>query len=293
MKILIEEATQERLDLFLRKKLEISRSNINKHIKLGDILVNDTQVKSGYILNLEDVITINDLTEKTDVVGEDIELDIYYEDEDVLIVNKPSGMVVHPANGNYHGTLVNALVGRVNLSDVNGENRPGIVHRIDKDTSGLLLVAKNNKAHKILSDDFKHKKITRKYTALVSGVVENEKIKIDAPIGRCKTDRKKMTVIQTGKQAVTNFKVLERYKTSTLIECELETGRTHQIRVHLAYIGHSVINDPTYGKSFNKYGQMLHAGLLGFNHPTTNKYIEFKSPLDTDFLEILQTYKNL
>jgi 23S rRNA pseudouridine1911/1915/1917 synthase len=293
MKILIEEANKERLDLFLTKKLEISRSNINKHIKLGDILVNETIVKSGYILNLGDVITVNDLTERTDVIGEQIDLDIYYEDDDVLVVNKPSGMVVHPANGNYHGTLVNALVGRVKLSDINGENRPGIVHRIDKDTSGLLLVAKNNKAHRILSEDFKNKRITRRYIALVNGIIENEKIKIDAPIGRCKTDRKKMMVTKDGKQAVTNFKVLERYKTSTLIECELETGRTHQIRVHLAYIDHPVINDPTYGKGFSKYGQMLHAGVLGFEHPITKKYLEFTAPLEPEFLDILETYKNL
>lgn len=293
MKIVVtNEEKGKRLDVFLTQKLETSRSNINKHIKSSNILVNDEKVKSGYIINENDIISVGDLIENTDVVGEQIPLEIYYEDEDVLVVNKPSGMVVHPANGNYSGTLVNALKGYSELSDINGENRPGIVHRIDKDTSGLLLIAKTNKAHRILSDNFKNKTIKRKYIALVSGVVEVSKGKIDAPIGRSKSDRKKMTVTKDGKDAITNFIVLERYKNSTLVECILETGRTHQIRVHLAYIGHPIVNDPTYGKSFDKYGQMLHAGLLGFNHPITKEYMEFNSPIDSKFEEILESFKN-
>ena len=272
--------------------MEATRSNITKHIKLGDILVNDKSVKPGYILSENDEVTIGDYKEETNAVPEDIPLDIYYEDDDVIVINKPSGMVVHPANGNYTGTLVNALVGRKELSDINGEDRPGIVHRIDKDTSGLLLIAKNDNAHSILSEDFKNKNITRKYIALVSGVIEENTGKIDAPIGRSKKDRKKMAIDPDGKKAVTNFKVLERYKNATLIECVLETGRTHQIRVHMAYIKHPVINDPVYGKSFDPFGQLLHAEILGFTHPITHKYMEFSSPLPDKFIEIMEKYKN-
>ena len=282
----------KRLDQFLTEMLTKTRSNIAKHIKLGDILVNGKIVKPGIILNENDEITIGDYNEETNVTGEDIPLDIYYEDEDVIVINKPSGMVVHPANGNYSGTLVNALVGRKDLSDINGEDRPGIVHRIDKDTSGLLLIAKNDEAHSILAEDFKNKNITRKYIALVSGVIEENSGKINAPIGRSKKDRKKMDVTKDGKKAVTNFHVIERYKNATLIECVLETGRTHQIRVHMAYIHHPVVNDPTYGKSFDSYGQLLHAAVLGFNHPKTHKYLEFNAPLPDKFIEIMDKYKN-
>lgn len=282
----------QRLDQFLVTKIQTSRSHITKHIKESNILVNNNTVKPGYTLKLDDVITIGDLEDKIDVVGEDIKLDIVYEDDYVIVVNKPTNMVVHPANGNYHGTLVNALVGRTNLSDVNGEFRPGIVHRIDKDTSGLLLVAKTNEAHRILSQDFKDKKITRKYIALVTGVIDENKGKIDAPIGRSKTDRKKMAVDKDGKKAITNFTVLERYKNTTLIECVLETGRTHQIRVHMAYIKHPLVNDATYGKSFSEYGQMLHAKVLGFTHPITKEYLEFSSEPDDEFMEILNKFKD-
>lgn len=282
----------KRLDVVLPGLLEKSRSNITKHIKSGDILVNGNIVKTGYTLSENDVITVALFHEETEVVGEEIPLDIFYEDDDVIVVNKASGMVVHPANGNYSGTLVNALVGRKDLSDMNGEDRPGIVHRIDKDTSGLLLVAKTNEAHAKLSEDFKNKNITRRYIALVSGVIETTKGKIDAPIARSKHDRKKMCVDASGKNAITNFTVLERYKNATLIECVLETGRTHQIRVHMKYIGHPVVNDPVYGSSFDEFGQMLHAKILGFNHPKTNKYLEFESPLPDKFVEILDKFKN-
>ncbi len=295
MQIVINSDNKDiRLDNYMTSILDTTRSNITKHIKDGTIKVNDKVVKSGYMLKEKDIITYSEWKETTEVEKENIPLDIYYEDEDVLVVNKKSGMVVHPGSGNYHGTLVNALTYYTDeLSDINGTDRPGIVHRIDKDTSGLLLISKNNKAHQILSDDFKNKRIKRKYIALVSGVINENTGKINAPIGRSLTDRKKMCVTdKNSKSAITNFTVLERYKNSTLIECILETGRTHQIRVHMSYIGHPVINDPVYGKKINDYGQLLHAYYLGFNHPTTKKFMEFTCPLEDKFNEMLELFKN-
>ena len=295
MKLVVSSDNKDiRLDNYMTSILNTSRSNITKHIKDGTIKVNDKVVKSGYMLKEKDIITYSEWKETTEVEKENIPLDIYYEDEDVLVVNKKSGMVVHPGSGNYHGTLVNALTYYTDeLSDINGTDRPGIVHRIDKDTSGLLLISKNNKAHQILSDDFKNKRIKRKYIALVSGVINENTGKINAPIGRSTTDRKKMCVTdKNSKSAITNFTVLERYKNSTLIECILETGRTHQIRVHMSYIGHPVINDPVYGKKINDYGQLLHAYYLGFNHPTTKKFMEFTCPLEDKFNEMLESFKN-
>lgn len=295
MQIVINSDNKDiRLDNYMTSMLDTTRSNITKHIKDGTIKVNDKVVKSGYMLKEKDIITYSEWKETTEVEKENIPLDIYYEDEDVLVVNKKSGMVVHPGSGNYHGTLVNALTYYTDeLSDINGTDRPGIVHRIDKDTSGLLLISKNNKAHQILSDDFKNKRIKRKYIALVSGVINENTGKINAPIGRSLTDRKKMCVTdKNSKSAITNFTVLERYKNSTLIECILETGRTHQIRVHMSYIGHPVINDPVYGKKINDYGQLLHAYYLGFNHPTTKKFMEFTCPLEDKFNEMLESFKN-
>ena len=295
MQIVINSDNKDiRLDNYITSILDTTRSNITKHIKDGTIKVNDKVVKSGYMLKEKDIITYSEWKETTEVEKENIPLDIYYEDEDVLVVNKKSGMVVHPGSGNYHGTLVNALTYYTDeLSDINGTDRPGIVHRIDKDTSGLLLISKNNKAHQILSDDFKNKRIKRKYIALVSGVINENTGKINAPIGRSLTDRKKMCVTdKNSKSAITNFTVLERYKNSTLIECILETGRTHQIRVHMSYIGHPVINDPVYGKKINDYGQLLHAYYLGFNHPTTKKFMEFTCPLEDKFNEMLESFKN-
>ena len=213
-----------------------------------------------------------------------------------MVVNKPSGMVVHPAPGNYHGTLVNALMYHTkNLSDINGEERPGIVHRIDKDTSGLLLISKNNEVHRILSDDFKYKRVKRKYIALVHGIIDANNGKIDAPIGRSESDRKKMAVTdKNSKKAVTNFTVLERFKNYTLVELILETGRTHQIRVHMDYIGHPVVNDPVYGrrKVINDYGQMLHAAYLGFNHPINHKFMEFYREPEKEFNDIVEMFRN-
>ena len=295
MQIVINSDNKDiRLDNYMTSILDTTRSNITKHIKDGTIKVNDKVVKSGYMLKEKDIITYSEWKETTEVEKENIPLDIYYEDEDVLVVNKKSGMVVHPGSGNYHGTLVNALTYYTDeLSDINGTDRPGIVHRIDKDTSGLLLISKNNKAHQILSDDFKNKRIKRKYIALVSGVINENTGKINAPIGRSLTDRKKMCVTdKNSKSAITNFTVLERYKNSTLIECILETGRTHQIRVHMSYIGHPVINDPVYGKKINDYGQLLHAYYLGFNHPTTKKFMEFTCSLEDKFNEMLESFKN-
>mgnify|MGYP004533774541 FL=1 len=291
-----EENSLKRLDIYLTEVLGESRNFILKNIKSGKILVNGSIVKGGYALKEGDKITINDLSVDTDIKAENIPLDILYEDDDIIVVNKKSGMVVHPGSGNYSGTLVNALMAHTeDLSDEEGTERCGIVHRIDKDTSGILLIAKTNEAHRILSLGFKNKTIKRKYIALVHGVIENNKGKINAPIARSKTDRKKMCVSDVNaKNAVTNFTVLERYKKATLIELVLETGRTHQIRVHMEYIGYPIVNDPLYGrrKIINDYGQMLHAEYLGFNHPRTGEWMEFQVKPEKEFYEILDMFKN-
>ena len=286
----------KRIDKYLNENTEYTRSKIQKMIENGNILVNDIKVKDSYKVKENDYITIEALEETTDILPENIPLDIYYEDDDLIVVNKPSGMVVHPAPGNYTGTLVNALIYHTNnLSKVNTNIRPGIVHRIDADTSGLLLVAKNDKSHNILAEAIQKKEVVREYIALVEGIIMEDTATIDAPIGRDKKDRKKMTVTsENSKDAVTNIRVLERYKDSTLIRCKLETGRTHQIRVHLSYIGHPVVNDPVYGhkKLIDKdFGQMLHAEKLGFVHPTTKEYMEFTAEPPKRFQEILNIYK--
>ncbi len=286
----------KRIDKYLNENTEYTRSKIQKMIENGNILVNDVKVKDSYKVKENDYITIEALEETTDILPENIPLDIYYEDDDLIVVNKPSGMVVHPAPGNYTGTLVNALIYHTNnLSKVNTNIRPGIVHRIDADTSGLLLVAKNDKAHNILAEAIQKKEVVREYIALVEGIIMEDTATIDAPIGRDKKDRKKMTVTsENSKDAVTHIRVLERYKDSTLIRCKLETGRTHQIRVHLSYIGHPVVNDPVYGhkKLIDKdFGQMLHAEKLGFVHPTTKEYMEFTAEPPKRFQEILNIYK--
>lgn len=286
----------KRIDLYLIDKIDMSRSKIQDKLKKGEILVNEKQVKSSYILKENDVISFN-IEEKidTDIEPENIPLDIVYEDNDVIVVNKKNGMVVHPAPGNNHGTLVNALLYHSkNLSKVNGEFRPGIVHRIDAYTTGLLMVAKNDRAHEILAKQLEEKTTTRKYVALVWGVIEHDIGTIDAPIGRDEKDRKKMAVTSlNSKKAITHFRVLERYKNASLIELQLETGRTHQIRVHMNYIGYPVVNDPVYGrrKLINNDGQCLHAKTLGFVHPTTGKYMEFTSELPDKFINILNIIK--
>ncbi len=287
-----------RIDKYLLDKVDYTRSKIQKMIDRGNILVNDKIVKTSYVVKEKDVIWVDEeYDEEIQIVPENIPLDIIYEDEYLLVVNKPSGMVVHPAPGNYHGTLVNALMYHCNnLSSVNGGIRPGIVHRIDADTSGLLVVAKSDMVHNDLATQIAKKSVTRKYICLVHGVIMEDTATIDAPIGRDVNNRKKMCVTgDNSKEAVTHVRVLERYKNATLIECVLETGRTHQIRVHMNYIGHPVVNDPVYG--FNKlddkeFGQLLHAAELGFIHPVTHEYMDFKVAVPDKFNEILEKYKN-
>ena len=270
------ELSDIRIDKYLIDILNISRSKIQRLISDNLILVNDKSIKNSYIVRCDDIIKVNEyINNNEEILPENIPLDIVYEDDYLLVVNKPSGMVVHPALGHYSHTLVNALMYHTNLS--NNDVRPGIVHRIDAYTSGLLLVAKNDDVH-----------------AFVSGVINHETGTIDAPIGRSPFDRKKMAVTDiNSKDAITHFKVLERYKDATLIECTLETGRTHQIRVHMAYIGHPVINDPVYGKkkTINDFGQMLHAKTIGFTHPITHEYLEFSKDAPKEFYEILNKYK--
>lgn len=287
-----------RIDKYLMEELDISRSKIQRMIDSGDITVNDKEIKSSYTLKLDDEIIVNEeYSEEVDIIAENIPLEIVYEDDYLLVVNKPSGMVVHPAAGNYSGTLVNALMYHCNnnLSTINGSIRPGIVHRIDKDTSGLLVVAKNDEIHVDLARQIGEKTVTRKYVALVSGVINEDTATIDAPIGRDVNNRKKQAVTDVNaKDAVTHFRVLERLKEATLIECKLETGRTHQIRVHLEYIGHPVVNDPLYGRRKMddvEFGQMLHAKVLGFVHPKTREYLEFTVDVPSRFKEILESYR--
>ena len=286
----------ERIDKYLSSKLDdsFSRAKIQKLIDEELILVNDKVIKSSYKVSNGDVILITDKEEDMSVKPEKMDIDIVYEDDDVMVINKKSGVVVHPAPGNYSGTLVNGLMYlSKDLSHVNGEFRPGIVHRIDKDTSGLLIVAKNDKAHRILAEELKEKKIKRKYIALVSGVINHDIGEIDAPIGRDPSDRKNMCVTSTNsKDAITHFRVLERYKNASLIECELETGRTHQIRVHMKYINHPVINDPVYGKNnHGEFGQLLHAKEITFTHPTTKEVMTFSCEVPEEFNKILEEYK--
>lgn len=296
-KIVVSDLDEEiRIDKYLSEleTLELTRAKVQKLIDNDLILVNNKKIKNSYKVKNNDIIEIGILEESTDIIPEKMDLDIVYEDDDVIVVNKKSGVVVHPAQGNYTGTLVNGLLYHSkNLSKINGEFRPGIVHRIDKDTSGLILIAKNDKAHLSLAEQLKNKTTTRKYIALASGVINHDTGTIDAPIGRDTNDRKKMNVTSlNSKNAVTHFRVLERYKSATLIECSLETGRTHQIRVHMKYIGHPVVNDPVYGKKgATSFGQMLHAKTIGFIHPTTNEYLEFDSNVPLEFLEILNKYK--
>ena len=292
----IENDENKRIDSYLIEKLNLSRSKIQTMIKNKQILVNNKETKNSYVLKNGDIITSEEyVEEEMKAVPEKMDLDIVYEDEDVIVVNKRNGMVVHPAVGNKNGTLVNGLLYHSKLSDINGEFRPGIVHRIDAYTTGLLVIAKNNEAHLSLAKQLEEKTTTRKYIALVHGVVNTDTGTIDAPIGRDANDRKKMAVTDVNaKNAVTHFKVLERYKNTTLIELQLETGRTHQIRVHMNYIGYPVVNDPVYGKRklFDNTGQCLHAKTLGFIHPRTGKYMEFTSCLPECFINILNQVKD-
>lgn len=293
MKIIVTE-NQERLDKYLANNTEHSRSTIIKMLDNGFIKVNGKIEKASYKVRVNDCIDIEDgFVEETDIVPVQMDINIVYEDDDLIVVDKPSGLVVHPGSGNYDNTLVNGLMHYTNsLSDINGEERPGIVHRIDKDTSGLLVIAKNNKSHAILSEYFKkHDNIKREYIALICGNFPHDSATIDAPIGRDPKDRKKMTVTATNsKEAITHLKVLKKYKDYTLVSLILETGRTHQIRVHMNYIGYPVYNDPVYNtKKCTEFGQFLHSHKMDFIHPITNKEMHFESPLPEEFQSFIDS----
>ncbi len=289
-----EECSGERIDVFLARQVpELSRSHIQKLITEGHVKVSERHVKANYKLQATDRIEMVIPDAKTvDIAAEDIPLDILFEDTDVIVINKPRGMVVHPAAGNSQGTLVNALLNHCgDLSGINGEVRPGIVHRLDKDTSGVMVAAKSDEAHIKLAHQIKERTASRKYLAIVHGNVKEEQGVIHAPIGRHPSDRKKMAVVfSNSKDAITNFEVIERFGQYTLVACKLLTGRTHQIRVHMSYIGHPVVGDPKYGISkqpFSIKGQALHSAQLQFVHPVTNQEMKFSAPLPDDMQKIL------
>lgn len=292
-------SAKERIDKYVKEQLDedVSRSQIQLWIESGSIQVNDIQVKANYKTAEGDRVTLFvPEPEAVEITPENIPLDIYYEDGDVIVVNKKRGMVVHPAPGHASGTLVNALMFHcTDLSGINGELRPGIVHRIDKDTSGLIMAAKNDKAHASLAAQLKAHSVTRKYFALVHGNVSHDQGTVDAPIGRNPHDRKMYTVIErNSKHAVTHFHVVERFGDYTLLELKLETGRTHQIRVHMKFIGHPLVGDPLYGRSkgIKMEGQALHAAVLGFEHPEDGRYLEFSAPIPADMEDVLQALRN-
>ncbi|MDY5845121.1 MAG: RluA family pseudouridine synthase [Bariatricus sp.] len=296
----IETENGERIDRYLADEMSgFSRSYLQKLIKDGYVAVNHKIVKANYKLAFDDLVTVEipDLKEP-DIVPENIPLDILYEDEDILIVNKPKGMVVHPAAGHYSGTLVNALMYHCgsSLSGINGVMRPGIVHRIDMDTTGSLLVCKNDMAHQKLADQLKVHSIKRVYHAIVCGNLKEDSGTVNAPIGRHPTDRKKMSInYQNGREAVTHYQVLERFGDYTYISCQLETGRTHQIRVHMASLKHPLLGDSVYGPQkcpFNLQGQTLHAKVLGIIHPSTGEYMEFDAPLPEYFEKLLRQMRH-
>ena len=310
--IVNEENVGYRVDAFVAEKCEkISRSQAQKLIKEGKILVDNRETKVSNKLLLSQEVVISDDIEAeipNDLIAEDLPIEILYEDEDVIVVNKPKDMVVHPAVGNSTGTLVNAILGKHELSDINGEFRPGIIHRLDKNTTGVLVVAKNNYAHQNIAEQIKNRTTKKIYIALVRGLIKEDNGVINMPIGRHQTDRKKMAVVKTGRDALTNFKVLKRYVYEgknaknfensgyTLVEIELKTGRTHQIRVHMSQIGFPVVGDDVYSSGKNPFGvtsQMLHAHILGFEHPTTKKWVEFKAELPKYFEEVINTLYEL
>ncbi|MGE5632882.1 MAG: RluA family pseudouridine synthase [Caulobacteraceae bacterium] len=300
-----EDISGKRLDSFLSENIEgYSRTYIQKLIDDGLATVNGKKSKTSYKVKTGDLvdITIPDPV-PLEVEAEKIDLDIVYEDNDIIVINKPQGMVVHPAHGNYSGTAVNALLEHCgslsdynSLTGINGVMRPGIVHRIDKDTSGIIVIAKNNEAHLSLSEQLKNHTITRRYVALLEGKLKEESGRIETLIGRNPKDRKQMAVVrENGKSAITHFKVIERFEANTMIEAALETGRTHQIRVHMAYIGHPVVGDTVYGykrQRFETKGQLLHARILGFIHPTKGEYVEFEAPLPDYFEKILRSLRS-
>ena len=296
--IFISEEKDIRIDVFISQKLvHISRSSVQKLIADGNVTVNGKAIKANYKVQVNDTIKILiPPPEILDVEAENIPLEIVYEDVDLAVINKPHGMVVHPAAGHYSGTMVNGLMYHLkNLSTINGIMRPGIVHRLDKNTSGLMLVAKNDKSHNYLADCLKEHSIKRIYYALVEGVIKEDEGEINAPLGRSIKDRKKRAVtVKNSKEAITNYWVVERYDKYTLMKLRLKTGRTHQIRVHMKHIGHPVVGDDIYGSKANKFGlegQLLHSKILGFVHPSTKEYMEFESELPEYFLRVLNKIK--
>ena len=292
MNLVVKEETNLRIDKYLASVTDYSRELISKMLNDEYILVNDKKVKGSYKVSVGDIINIKDgYVKEMDVKPKKMDLDIVFEDDYLMVINKPSGLVVHPGNGNYDNTLVNGLMYYTkNLSNVGEEFRPGIVHRLDKDTSGLMLVAKDNKCHELLADDFKNKRIHREYVALLDGVLPENSAIIDAPLARSKEDYQKIAVMAGGKRAVTHLEVIKKYKENTLVRLVLETGRTHQIRVHMAYIGYPVHNDPVYNKrKSDQFGQFLHSEYLSFIHPITKEKLSFRAKLPEYFQEFLDT----
>ena len=280
--VITEEMVGARIDTLIANQLdEVSRTRATELIRDGFVLVNNEKKKAKYKPQAGDVIEVSiPEVHPIELIAEDLNLDILYEDQDVAVVNKPSGMVVHPSLGHGRGTLVNGIMYAIkDLSGINGQRRPGIVHRIDKDTSGLLMIAKNDQSHESLSEQLKAKTVKREYVALVHGVIDHHLGKVDAPIGRDGKDRMRYEVVESGKNAITHFEVLQRFTDYTLVKCRLETGRTHQIRVHMRYIGHPLVGDPLYGPRKTKrggFGQFLHAKSIGFDHPGTGEFMEFE-----------------
>lgn len=294
-KIIVRDAQNIRLDSYIvTEDKEISRAMVQRLLEEGNILVNGQIKKNSYKVKDGDNIEINiPEVKETRIEAQDIPIEIVYEDSDIIVVNKPKGLVVHPANGNPDGTLVNAVMNicKESLSGIGGEKRPGIVHRLDKDTSGLLIVAKNDKAHINMSEQIKDRKVNKKYIALVKGIIKEDEATINMPIARSKKDRKKMAVDKNGKEAVTHFKVIKRYDKYTLLEIKIDTGRTHQIRVHMSEIGHPVVGDEVYSNGKNEFGvkgQMLHAKSLDFTHPITGVQMHLEADIPDYFKEILQ-----
>lgn len=297
--IVDEDTTKKRIDAYLSEKEEYSRMAIQRLINDGKIIVNGKKIKASYKVQNGDKIKIEEEKPKEiELKAQNIPLEVLYEDNDIIVVNKPKGMVVHPANGNPDGTLVNAIMAicKGSLSGIGGEIRPGIVHRLDKNTSGAIIIAKNDKAHIALSNQLKNHEIKKTYIALVRGIVKENNATINMPIARSKNDRKKMAVDKNGKEAITHFKVLERFDDCTLLEVNIETGRTHQIRVHLSHIGYPIIGDDVYSNGKNRWnvkGQCLHAKSLDFKHPITGKQIHIEAPLPKYFTDILKELESI
>ena len=288
-----------RLDAYIAESIEnLSRTAVKRLIENGEIKVNNCIQKVSYKVQISDEIEINIPEAKNiDLKAQDIPVEVVYEDSDIIVVNKPKGLVVHPANGNWDGTLVNAIMAicKDSLSGIGGEIRPGIVHRLDKDTSGLLIIAKNDEAHLKMSNQIKDREVKKIYYALVRGVISENEATINMPIGRSTKDRKKMAVTKNGKEAITHFKVLERFNKYTLLEVKIDTGRTHQIRVHLSEIGYPVVGDEVYSNGKNEFGvhgQLLHAKSLDFKHPITGKEMHLEAELPTEFLNVLEKLRN-